>query len=78
MHRYLSPITHRTGALVEQAPQTLLRADWIVSGLHGGIDFDDRTSLDAPSEIPSGSVRASDFPRLTIGIDYVERGEVIL
>lgn len=73
MNQFLSPITHRTGSLVDQPPYVLLRGDWIAASACLDADFDERGGLDAPSAIPAGSVRASDYPRLTIGIDYVER-----
>ena len=76
MHQYLSPITHRTGSLVDQPQAEQLRPDfWLYAGGTEGFDFSHQGSIDAPCVIPSGSIRASDFPRLTIGIDYVERLE---
>jgi hypothetical protein len=73
VHQYLRPITHRTGSLVDQPLAAQLRPDfWLYSGGVDGFDVSEGP-IDAPSVIPTGSIRASDFPRLTIGIDYVER-----
>jgi hypothetical protein len=74
LHRYLSPITHRTGSLVDQPLAAQLRPDfWLFAGGSEGFDVSREGSIDAPCVIPTGSIRASDFPLLTIGIDYVER-----
>ncbi len=76
--KYIAPFIATTGALIGQPQGTHTRSDWhitysLTAPEDQRIGYCSTGFLDAPDHLPTGSVRALDCTKLTVGIAYGRR-----
>lgn len=67
---YIAPVTCGTGRTVYQPRVEDTQTCWYFDAAY---NYQETGFLDAPSYVPTGSVRAVDTPRLTIGVTHDAR-----